>query len=80
MTVDHCHGSTVLERHGALHMDVGETYKKAMLSQRRPRDATTKVNKPKITWLSVDSIQSDVMDVGVERAFSPQNFSMLPWE
>jgi len=27
-----------------------------------------------------DSIQPDVMDVGVERTFSPQNFSMFPWE
>ena len=35
---------------------------------------------PKITWLSVDSIQPDVVDVGVERTFSPQNFSMFSWE
>ena len=35
---------------------------------------------PKITWLSVDSIQPGVMDVGVERTFSPQNFSTFPWE
>jgi len=37
---------------------------------------------PEITWLSVDldSVQPDVMDVGVERTFSPQNFSMFPWE
>jgi len=34
---------------------------------------------PKITSLSVDSVQPDVMDVGVERIFSPQNFSMFPW-
>ena len=32
----------------------------------------------KITWLSVDSIQPDIMDVGVERTFSPQNYSMFP--
>jgi len=59
------------------------TNKKVVLSQRWPRDAPTKVNKqpsPKITWLSVDSIQPDAMDVGVERTFSPQNFSMFPWE
>jgi len=45
-------------------------------------DAPTKVNKqpPKITWLSVDSIQPDVMVVAVERTFSPQNFSMFPSE
>jgi len=35
---------------------------------------------PKITWLSFDSIQPDVMDVGVERTFSPQNFSMFAGE
>jgi len=34
----------------------------------------------KITWLSVDSIQPDVMDIGAERTFSPQNFSMFPRE
>jgi len=34
---------------------------------------------PNITWLSVDSIQPDVMDVGVERTFSLQNFSMFTW-
>ena len=34
---------------------------------------------PKITWLSVDSIQPDVMDVGVERTFSSKTFSMFPW-
>jgi len=64
-------------------------YKKAVLSQTWPRDAPTKVNKqaeqphlhaPKFTWFSVDSIQLDVMDVGVERTFSPQNFSMFPWK
>jgi len=27
-----------------------------------------------------DSIQPDVMDVGVERTFYSQNFSMCPWE
>jgi len=32
----------------------------------------------KITRLSDDSIQLGVMDVGVERTFSPQNFFMLP--
>ena len=26
------------------------------------------------------SIQPDAMDVGVERKFSPQNFSMFLWE
>jgi len=35
---------------------------------------------PKIMRLSVDSIQPDVMDVGVEKTFSPQNFSMFSWE
>jgi len=35
---------------------------------------------PKITWLSVDSVQPDVMDVGVERTFSSQNFTMFPCE
>jgi len=35
---------------------------------------------PKVTCLSVDSIQPDVMDVDVERTFSPQNFSMFPRE
>jgi len=36
---------------------------------------------PKMTWLSVDSIQSDVMDVGVvEQTFSPPNFTTFPWE
>jgi len=30
--------------------------------------------------ITVDSIQPDVMDVGVERTFSPPNFSMFPWE
>ena len=35
---------------------------------------------PKIMWLSVDSIQPNVMDVGVEWTFSPKNFSMFPWE
>jgi len=37
---------------------------------------------PTITWLSVElhSIQPDVMDVGVERTFSPQNFSTFPWK
>ena len=35
---------------------------------------------PKITWLSIDSFQPDVMDVGVERTFSPQNFSVFSWD
>jgi len=35
---------------------------------------------PRITWFSVDSIQLDVTYVGVARTFSPQNFSMFPWE
>jgi len=35
---------------------------------------------PKITRLSADSVQPDVMDVGVERTFSYQNFSVFPWE
>jgi len=35
---------------------------------------------PKIMRLSVVSIQLDVMDVAVEWTFSPQNFSMFPWE
>jgi len=56
--------------------------KKDVLSQRWPRDAPTKVNKAtplaKITWLSVDSIQPDVMDVGVERTFSPPKFLHVP--
>jgi len=48
----------------------------------------TKVNKqqaatspPKITWLLVelDSIQPDVMYIGVERTFSSQDFSMFPF-
>jgi len=30
---------------------------------------------PKITWLSVDSVQLDGIDVGVERTFSPQRSS-----
>jgi len=30
--------------------------------------------------LGVDSIQPDVIDVGDERTFSLQNFSMFPWE
>jgi len=33
---------------------------------------------PKITWLSVDSIQPDVMDVGVEWTFSPPKFLHVP--
>jgi len=33
---------------------------------------------PKVTSLSVASIQPDVMDIGVERTFFPQNFSMFP--
>ena len=45
---------------------------------------TTSSHTPtyEITWLLVelDSFQPDVMDVGVERTFSPQNFSMFPWE
>ena len=32
----------------------------------------------KITWLSIDSIEPDVINVGVERTFSPRNFSMFP--
>ena len=44
------------------------------------RSKQTATPPPKITRLSVDSIQPDVMDVGVERTFSPQNFSMFPWE
>ena len=27
-----------------------------------------------------DSIQPDIMDVGIERTFSPQNFSMFLWK
>jgi len=54
------------------------------------RNASTKVNKqpaatppPKITWLSVepDSIQPDVMDIGVEWTlrFLPKISHMWPW-
>jgi len=35
---------------------------------------------PKIMWLSVDSIQPDVMDVGLERIFSPPKFLHVPLE
>jgi len=38
----------------------------------------TATSPPKITWLSVDSIQPDVMDVGVEQTFSPQNSPCSP--
>jgi len=45
----------------------------------------TVTRPPKITRLSVDSIQPDAMDVvvidvGVEQTFSTQNFSVFPWE
>jgi len=42
---------------------------------------TDKINKqPHLHLRSNDSIQLDVMDVGVEQTFSPQHFSMFPWE
>jgi len=47
----------------------------------KSKQTQTATPPPKITRLSVerDSIQPDVVDVGVERTFSPQNFSMFPW-
>ena len=56
----------------------GNDNKKAVQSQRWPRDAPTKVDKqtatppPKITWLPIDSIQPDVRDAGVQRTFLPK--------
>jgi len=38
------------------------------------KSTQTATPPPKITWLSVDSVQPDVMDVGVEETFSPKKF------
>jgi len=51
-----------------------------MTARRADKSKQTATPPPKITWRSVDSVQPDVMDVGVERTFSPQNFSMFPWQ
>jgi len=49
--------------------------------KQQERCAPTKLNKqPHLHLRSRDSVQPDVMDVGVERTFSPQNFSVFPWE
>jgi len=37
-----------------------------------------KSKQPQLHLRSRDSVQPDVMDAGVERTFSPQNFSMFP--
>ena len=51
-----------------------------MTVQCADKSKQTATPSPKIMWLSVDSIQPDVMDIGVEQTFSPQNFSVLPCE
>jgi len=57
-----------------------ESYAIAKMTARcADKSKQTATLPPKITWLSVDSFQLDVMDVGVERTFSPRNFSMFPW-
>jgi len=45
-----------------------------MTARRANKSKQTATPPPKITWLLVGSIQPDVMDVGVERTFSPKNF------
>ena len=53
-------------------------YRKDDRAMHRQKYIQTASPPPKITWLSVDTVQPDVMDGGLERTFSPQNFSTFP--